>query len=122
MVVMLRAFGVGLNKFYLLRVRICFRSSVKFNCHSGRDGIKASRPGTLWSDPKSNGGFFAATLLFQKPCLFYSDTDQPGYISSSVIRWFFGGVAIMVLLIVILIIVIAAAISFYITPESGSLS
>jgi uncharacterized protein (TIRG00374 family) len=109
MVVMLRVFGVGLNKFYLLRVG--FVSSVLSNLIAipaslalrllvlGRHGVTPSQTvgSSLLLSYFKNLVFFILIPL----SLIYIIFSYP---------LAFGGVAIMVLLIVILVIVIAVAI------------
>jgi phosphatidylglycerol lysyltransferase len=108
MVVMLRVFGVGLNKFYLLRVG--FVSNVLSNLIAipaslalrllvlGRHGVTPSQTvgSSLLLSYFKNLVFFILIPL----SLIYIIFSYP---------LAFGGVAIMVLLIVILIVVIAAA-------------
>jgi len=88
-------FWSGVDKRLLTKGRICFKRIVEFNSHSSLIGVEAVGPGTSWSNTKRRRlGGLAATLLFQKPCLFYSHTFKSGiyYFQLSAGLW---GVAIM---------------------------
>ena len=109
LVVMLRAFGVGLNKFFLLRVG--FVSEVLSNLIAipAAMALRLLALGHHGVTPSQTVGTSLLLSYFKNLVFFILIPISLVYIIFSY-PLVFGGVAIMVLLIVILVIVIAAAI------------